>query len=227
MIYRLREELMGRMPAIIERSSFAAPNVLQAFARALLFLFLLMISAAGSTRAVPLGPMIIMIGSEYGIYLTDDMNAVLRNYDPTFAHWRPGDYIPSIAQTYKYAPCQAPFAVIGDFNGDGIPDAVIDGHASKESRVIALLSQGNAFYVIEISKSRYIEPRKLAFNGGSHREYGLDRCMAIVNPQTLRSPLEKEPLVLKTDAILLSTMGKGSQILYMKDGLFAQYQMSR
>lgn len=179
-----------------------------------------------SIQAAPLGPMIIMIGNEYGIYLTDDMTSVLNDYDPEFTHWRPGDYIAQIAENYRYSPCQAPFAVVGDLNGDGVPDAVIDGHDRKQSRLLCVLSQCGTFTVMEISRSRYANPGKLAFDVGSHKEYGISRYMTLINRQTIQSSLEKEPLILEGDAALLTEQGKGSQVLYLKKGQFLYYRIS-
>ncbi|MGV8118622.1 MAG: hypothetical protein AB2L14_02550 [Candidatus Xenobiia bacterium LiM19] len=194
--------------------------------KAVPLLIVCMLALTYSLQAVPLGPMIIMVGNEYGIYLTDDMTCVLNDYDIEFTHWRPGDYIAQTARAYRYTPYQAPFAVIGDFNGDGIPDAVIDGHNRKQSRLLCVLSQGVTFTVMEISKSRYENPGKLAYDAGSHKEYGFARYMTLISRQILQSPLEKEPLILDGDAFLLTTHGKGSQVFYMKQGQFVQYKMS-
>jgi hypothetical protein len=74
-------------------------------------------------------PRITNEGAE--IVLPDPMRQALQMAFPGFQHWPLPTYEPVLMRLYKITPHQTPFAVIGDFNGDGIQDIVLAGYTAE------------------------------------------------------------------------------------------------
>src|SRR5438093_9957028 len=118
--------------------------------------------ALGWQTARVTAPHIEARSGEPVLVLTAAMNAALRAFDPDFTvrrlsdyppyMWRPGcTWSPECARAlYRLKPREAPFAVVGDFNGDGILDAVIDGDNGRSGRRVVLLSNGQLFSSSEV-----------------------------------------------------------------------------
>ena len=58
---------------------------------------------------------------------------------------------------YPYAANSLPYAVKGDFNGDGIPDMVLAGHDNDANITVVLMSSGTTYYPITIGHSNIYE----------------------------------------------------------------------
>lgn len=78
---------------------------------------------------------------EYSVVLSSAMASALRFYNPDFMLWGQKNFTPMLVSTYKYSLQSVPSAVIGDFNGDGIIDAVLMGHDKTDELLIAILSK--------------------------------------------------------------------------------------
>jgi hypothetical protein len=162
------------------------------------------------------------------LVLTAAMKAALQSFDPEFKVrtlqqypeflWRrPCRPMPSCAeQLYRITGRQAPFAVVGDFNGDRILDVVVDGDNAKGGRRIALLSRGREFVPSELGASL---PR-VSSDGP------FDYWLLLVRPGKHDSGYEDAPLILKTDAFLDVYNEKGASIHYFRDGDWHVYTVS-
>ena len=83
--------------------------------------------------------------------LSEPMKAALKKYDADFAVWALTDYPQKRIEHYPYAANSLPYAVKGDFNGDGIDDMALTGHDKNANLVIVLLSTATVgYYVTEI-----------------------------------------------------------------------------
>ena len=58
---------------------------------------------------------------------------------------------------YPYAANSLPYAVKGDFNGDGIPDMVLSGHDNDANIIVVLMSLGTTYYPITIDHTNIYE----------------------------------------------------------------------
>ena len=126
--------------------------------------------------AISLGtPARIVAGnSGHRLVLTAAMLHALDAWDPTFRPWEDRDYQPGIISTLKFSSHEAPFAVFGDYNGDGHIDVAIDGRTKTNTVSIVLLSKGSAYRVIVLDETGLKDPKKEWYGVDTdRRDYGL------------------------------------------------------
>lgn len=83
------------------------------------------------------------------------MQKALDEYAPGFVAWKQGDYPPKRIAYYPYSSVSLPYAVKGDFNGDGIPDMVLEGHDNNANITVAFVSSGTVYHPIDIARHEY------------------------------------------------------------------------
>ena len=92
-----------------------------------------------------------------GIWLLDlppAMEDALDRYNRDFEPWTVQDYRGLSA--YEPSPRQVPWAVIGDFNGDGRPDLAVAGRTDRDVVVVFVLSTGRSKYrAVEVEHDPY------------------------------------------------------------------------
>ncbi|MDD4004512.1 MAG: hypothetical protein PHW69_04830 [Elusimicrobiaceae bacterium] len=87
------------------------------------------------------------------IELSTPMADALYGYAPGFVFWEIGQYPPKQVEHYPYAANSLPYAVKGDFNGDGEMDAVVAGHDRDGDIVVVLLSSStDKYYPVQIKR---------------------------------------------------------------------------
>lgn len=79
----------------------------------------------------------------------------LDRYNRDFEMWSADDYRGRLAE-YDFSPRQTPWAVVGDFNGDGIEDVAIAGRDDRDALVVLILSTGRGRYrAVELAHEPY------------------------------------------------------------------------
>ena len=73
------------------------------------------------------------------------MEDALDRFDRDFEPWTQGDY-PRGTEAYEFSPRQTPWAVVGDFNGDGRADVAIAGRNDRDASIVFVLSTGRSRY---------------------------------------------------------------------------------
>jgi len=171
-------------------------------------------------------PSVGMAGNERVLNLGKEQRMAIRGYNPDFQIRRQADYLPSLLKQYPFSNRQLPFAVIGDFNGDGRNDVVLQGHDKTNELLIAVLSSSSGPSVMEIMKSALVDPKTESYGMGDHNEYGLWVYLTFVPRGMVDSPFSNRPLKLSTDAFELNYFEKASVLYYLSGWKFQKYVTS-
>jgi hypothetical protein len=174
--------------------------------------------------AEPNTPIIQKINGNHVVYLPPAMKIALDSYDSTFKPWDQDDYLPSLIQVYAFTSTQAPFAIIGDFNGDTTLDIIMWGQTAKNTILLGIFSDSKRYVIIEIEKSKLVNPKEDWYGVGTNqKEYGLWVYLSLVSPGKIKSPYEKKLLSLKTHAFQIEYFEKATVLYYYKNNNFLEY----
>jgi hypothetical protein len=77
------------------------------------------------------GPAIVRVGTEYELVLPEAMATAIQEAVPGFQPETMSSYDSDIQELYDCTSRQTPWAVVGDFDGDGLQDVIVDGHAGE------------------------------------------------------------------------------------------------
>lgn len=169
---------------------------------------------------------------EYTVKLSTEMESVLKVYDSDFEIWKAQDFEPFLRSVYTYGPTkgeyfrtyQALSVVIGDFNGDKIPDVALLGHNKTNEKKIVVLSKGNGYEIVELSSYPMSDPMRPNYKRGGGN---IGQCLEYVRPGTIKAePAYNRPeIVLKTDAFVYGGE-QGSTLYLYENGKFVNYPYS-
>lgn len=84
------------------------------------------------------------------IPLPPGFTAMLQERLPALRLWRNADYPEVALAWYPYSAGSFPYAVRADFNGDGAEDVVLAGHNGKAAVVLALVSDGTSYHLVDV-----------------------------------------------------------------------------
>ena len=101
-------------------------------------------------------PSITVRNAPAGLILPPRFEAALARYDPAFRRWQDSEFIPSVREAYSYSRRQAPFAVVGDFNSDGVLDAALLGKTGSERVLLALVDTAGSVRVSELERHPHV-----------------------------------------------------------------------
>jgi len=148
-------------------------------------------------------PRIIQTDSGPIAILPEPMAAALRRNNPHFRLWSWTVYPDSVRAQFHASDAEG-LRVVGDFNGDGRRDVVLDGTDTVEYRVggkreaalIAILTSGDSAIVVPVMESDM-----------PNDTTRLDRWLRLVPAKTFRP-------ALRTDAVGVPTLAEpGTQVL--------------
>lgn len=171
------------------------------------------------------------IDFEYKVILSTGMELALKRYDPEFQVLKAEDFNPLLRKTYPYKVLwfdrtvtgyQTPPAVIGDFNGDANPDAVLIGRNKTHGKRIVILSSGNEYIVIEFIASSLISL------GHTKKGGRVEECLRLIPPGRIKpEPAFNRPEIdLKTDAFTYGGFEGSQGVYYYHEGKFIDYALS-
>lgn len=169
------------------------------------------LSAVASSVAET-GPFIARSESTYVLVLPEGMRNLIEKRLSGFSFWTINDYGYGIPEDYKFTMRQVPWAVIGDFNGDGFEDVVADGHVRDRWYRICVWGKKQ-------------EPELLVLDDHPP-ESGtppLGAVLMYVAPGEHGTNFSDESTFIFTDAFFDYTWEKGGSILYWKDGHFEPF----
>ena len=175
-------------------------------------------------------PRIAIEGDRYFLELPVAMEQALGSFDAEFEPRRAIDYSLNVRRTYEITEREAPFAAVGDFNGDEIPDVVVDGDNRETGRRLLILSSGESFAVQEIEELSRLPDSILYFRSARDAprdpELGPGEGLSLVRRQRLQSSYELEALEMQHDAFATHFFEKASTAHYLDAGVWLTYTLS-
>jgi hypothetical protein len=174
---------------------------------------LLLLAGCGTLAAQ--APMIRRVGQDHRLTLPPATQTALEHAAPGFTPWTLDDYHQDIRQGYTFTMRQAPWAVIGDFNGDGTADVVIDGYTSTEELRVVVLSQSGG-------------PRVLTLVSGprQHTLQSRAEVLQFVAPGVVGTNFTDATKLIFTDAFNVYYWEKAGVMYYWEDGHFHEFATS-
>lgn len=171
------------------------------------------------------------IDFEYQVILSTGMELALKNYDSEFHALAADNFHPLLRKTYPYkvfwfdrtvTGYQTPSVVIGDFNGDSNPDAVLIGRNKTHDKRIIILSAGNKYIVTEFIGSYPTSP------GHKEKAGRTEECLRLIPPGKIKAePAYTRPEIdLKTDAFTYGGFEGSQGIYYYHEGKLVDYALS-
>lgn len=148
------------------------------------------------------------------------MARVLKRSEPTFRFWRPSEFLPEAVQDYPYNPRQCPVAVVGDFNGDKVPDLALQGRTDKDCLLGVLLSQGQKYRLVTVQRSPYSDEVMDAGLTNGKPARGLQTTLWEQPAGKLQ--LIDETLTLPHASFSLQLYSKGGFVYYWKKDRFVE-----
>ncbi|MFZ3073156.1 MAG: hypothetical protein WA162_07930 [Thermodesulfobacteriota bacterium] len=161
------------------------------------------------------------------LFLSEAMENALKDMDPTFKVWTYGDYykpmLDIISKRFVHGK-EAPFAAIGEFNGDGVTDVVLYGANDSERLIVGILSRKkNGYRAVVIDRfPRDGDPKKDCYMGFC----GMQNYIALVQKGRIESNFEEVVLDLKTDAFERVFFERASVLYYHEGGEWKEYTTS-
>lgn len=165
---------------------------------------------------------------KYSVILSSVMENALKNYDPEFKIWEAENFNHLLINLYEYKSFepwrsflayQTPSVVIGDFNGDAMPDAVVRGRNKTTEKTIVILSEKDKYRIIELS----VFPLESKRGAGNIEEY-----LKLMPPGKIKAEpaYERPEIELKTDGFITEVFEIASSLHFWKDGKFVSYTIS-
>jgi hypothetical protein len=102
------------------------------------------------------------------------MERALRSWNAHFTTWTTENCTPAVRALAlaRGAPGEVPWAVRGDFNGDGVVDLALSGHDARKQYLIVLLSERKQYRLRVLQEDSYDAKQVLEF----HVEEALSRA---------------------------------------------------
>ncbi len=185
----------------------------------LLILPLLLLGASSVAGQARPAPSLVPAADGVHLRLPPDMLAALHTLDSAFVPFSEPEYLKYLPRWRPDSPHEALFAVIGDFNGDGRRDVVVDGHGTDSTRRVVLLSTPAGSRAISLHTEAYIRPDSVRYD--NDRGYWV--YLRAAGPGRIASDFEDGTLDLKTDAFEVEYFEKASVLMYWHEGAFREY----
>jgi hypothetical protein len=173
--------------------------------------------ATGSPHALDSGPLIKQLDSStFRLFLPLPMAKLLEDSAPGFELWPWQHYDRDVRTVYVISHRTAPSAIIGDFNGDGVQDVVMEGHDRKRALRLCLLSHEVGFRLLILENHPW---NPSALDPGTEISY-----LAFRAPGRIATNDNGEEVVLRTDAFERVIVDKGAILYYWNGTTFVEFQ---
>jgi hypothetical protein len=181
-------------------------------------------------------PTIYRSADGWRVDLTPAIEDALDRYNRDFEMWKPRDYGDGGTRSARdgddrfdrhgedaYSSRQTPWAVIGDFNGDGRVDIALSGRTDEDVLVVLVLSNGQRTYrVIELDAEPYDPDDRRSIRPATLRYVYPGRY--VIDDPRLRRPRE---IVVEQPAVQISGGRRQGAVLYVvEDNKAMPYYLS-
>jgi hypothetical protein len=171
----------------------------------------------GRPQVADRGPLITQQDSSgFRLLLPVPMQKVLGDSAPDFVLWPWEHYDRDLRSSYVISHRTAPSAVIGDYNGDGVQDVVMEGHDRNRMLRLCLLSRHDGFTFIVLQSLPW-DSTKL----DPHTEISY---LTFQGPGRIGTNYNEEEMVLRTDAFERITLDKAAVLYYWDGKAFVEFQ---
>ncbi len=171
----------------------------------------------GGTPLSARGPVIRQLDSlAFRVILPAPMAQLLADSVPGFEPWPLAHYDRDLRAWYVVSHRSAPSAVIGDFNGDGVQDLVMEGHDGHRGLRLCLLSVGDAFRLIVLDSLPYDPTAPDARNSITY--------LAFRGPGRIGTNYTDSTMVLRADGFEVGYFEKAAVLYYWNGKEFAPLQ---
>ncbi len=181
----------------------------------------LVLAVALSATTAPC-PVVEKSAAGFTLRLPSTFRQAIHQAVPGFQSWTLADYEGDIRKFYSFTMRQAPWAVIGDFDGDGWCDLVIDGHdGSKDYRLVVWGGERLRVQLLPTSEARRQEKaRRIAGKGAGG---GRESVLEYYGPGHIETNFNDSSKELFTDAFNDYDWERGGALYFWKDGRFEQF----
>lgn len=186
-------------------------------------MFRLLLTWAGSLALAMVEPRIVKDEGNFHVDIGKQVQEAVKKFDPYFQSWEEMDFIPSVRHVYKPGPNQTMSAIVADFNGDKKNDVALSGRNRTNNLLLAVVSDGDGFKVIEVDRAPLIDPRRDWIEGPKGKQPGLWTYLTHVKSGWVSSKVEGRSIQMKTDGFAEQYFEKGSVVYYLKDGKFEKF----
>src|ERR1043166_553986 len=163
-------------------------------------------------------PAVMKAPAGHNLVLTAPMLHALERWNPTFRPWADRDYQPLLVRVYEFSKSAAPFAMLGDYNGDGRVDVAIHGRTRTRTVLLVILSNGAGYRVVVVKETPLIDPSKEWYGVGNKQvNYGLALFLRDLDPAGSTIGIDGPRRLLKYDAFEVELWEKASTA-YVWDG---------
>lgn len=161
-----------------------------------------------------LGPVIVASKGGFELALPSEMSTAIQKAVPGFQTETLTSYYPDIQKGYRFTSRQAPWAVVGDFDGDGGQDVVLDGHA--RGRCYRLCVWGRSSPAVDTLSVRTCDDRRTGFGS----------VLMYVAPGERGTNFSDDYVFIYTDSYDDYIWEKAGSTWYWKDGRWNEFVSS-
>lgn len=155
--------------------------------------------------------------------LVPEVEDALDRFDRDFEPWDERFYV-NMPDAYEPSPRQVPWAVIGDFNGDGRTDVALAGRDDRDALVVMVLSTGRSRYRAVEAEREPLDPEDPASVRAPVLRYMYPGRYVIVDQRLLfpREIVVEQPAIELTGSrrpgpVLLTVESEALQRYYLSD----------